>query len=252
VAAGTLIAEGLAAAFGLTLAFREIGGRGAALPWSRTLDRSGLIRMMAVNTDLLLRTLSLLFVFTFFTAQAARSGDVILAANEVLLLFLSVSAYLLDGFAFATEVLTGRAIGAARADRFRDAVKLSSVWAVGIAFAVSLLYTFFGTTIVDALTTNAAVRETARLYLPWAVAAPAIGVACFQLDGIFIGATRTRDMRNMILLSLVIFLAAWAALTPAFGNHGLWASLLVFFVARAVTLALHYPALQRAAFLHRP
>jgi multidrug resistance protein, MATE family len=252
VAAGTLIAEGLAAAFGLTLAFREIGGRGAALPWSRTLDRSGLVLMMAVNTDLLLRTLSLLFVFTFFTAQAARSGDVILAANEVLLLFLSVSAYLLDGFAFATEVLTGRAIGAARADRFRDAVKLSSVWAVGIAFAVSLLYTFFGTTIVDALTTNAAVRETARLYLPWAVAAPAIGVACFQLDGIFIGATRTRDMRNMILLSLVIFLAAWAALTPAFGNHGLWASLLVFFVARAVTLALHYPALQRAAFLHRP
>ncbi len=121
----------------------------------------------------------------------------ILAANEIRLQLLNISAYLLDGFAFATEVFTGRAIGAAQLDRFRDAVRLSSVWAVGIAVALSGLYALAGGAIIDALTTNAEVRETARLYLPWAVAAPIMGVACFQLDGIFIGATRTREMRNM-------------------------------------------------------
>jgi MATE family multidrug resistance protein len=166
----------------------------------------------------------------------------------VLLQFLNVSAYLLDGFAFATEVLAGRAIGAAREERFRDAIRLSSLWAGGIALGVSAIYAVAGTAIIDALTTNATVRETARLYLPWAIAAPIVGVACFQLDGVFIGATRTRDMRNMMLVSLAIFLGAWAVLTPVFGNHGLWASLMVFFIARALTLAVHFPALEREAF----
>jgi MATE family multidrug resistance protein len=204
--------------------------------------------MMAVNGDLMVRTLSLLFAFTFFTAQAARAGDVILAANEVLLQFLNISAYLLDGFAFATEVFTGRAIGAARLERFREAVRLSSVWAGGIAVLVSIIFAVGGGMIIDAVTTNAAVRETARLYLPWAVAAPIMGVACFQLDGIFIGATRTREMRNMMLLSLALFLVAWAVLTPSFGNHGLWASLMVFFAARAITLSAYLPALRRDVF----
>jgi MATE family multidrug resistance protein len=248
VALGTLIAEALAAAFGLWLVVAEIGGWHAWPSWLRVLDRAALMRMVGVNTDLLVRTLSLLFAFTFFTAQAARAGDVVLAANEVLLQFLNVSAYLLDGFAFATEVLAGRAIGAAREERFRDAIRLSSVWAGGIALGVSAIYAVAGTAIIDALTTNATVRETARLYLPWAIAAPIVGVACFQLDGVFIGATRTRDMRNMMLVSLAIFLGAWAVLTPVFGNHGLWASLMVFFIARALTLVVHFPALEREAF----
>jgi MATE family multidrug resistance protein len=248
VAGGTLIAEALAAGFGLWLAFRESGRRVAAFVWRHAFDREGVLRMIAVNGDLMVRTLSLLFAFTFFTAQAARAGDVILAANEILLQLLNVSAYLLDGFAFATEVFTGRAIGAARLERFRDAVRLSSVWAVGIALMLSGLYAVAGGAIIDALTTNAEVRETARLYLPWAVAAPILGVACFQLDGIFIGATRTREMRNMMLLSLVLFLASWAMLTPIFGNHGLWASLMVLFVSRALTLSIYLPALRREAF----
>ncbi len=204
--------------------------------------------MLAVNADLLVRTLSLLFAFTFFTAQAARAGDVILAANEVLVQFLNVAAYLLDGFAFSTEVLAGRAIGQGRIARFREAIWLSSVLAAGIALVVSLFYAAAGGAMIDAVTTNTAVRETARTYLPWAVAAPVMGVACFQLDGIFIGATRTRDMRNMMILSLAIFLAAWAVLTPAFGNHGLWASLMVHYIARAATLFFYLPALKRAAF----
>ena len=248
VALGTLIAEALAAALGVVLALRAAGFGPMSLPWARALDPAGLVRMMVVNADLMIRTLSLLFVFTFFTAQAARAGDVILAANEVLWQFMNVAAYLLDGFAFATEVLAGRAIGAARAEHFREAVRLSSVWAGGIALGVSAGYALGGGMLIDALTTNQEVRETARLYLPWAVCAPVISVACFQLDGVFIGAVRTRVMRNMMMLSLAIFLAAWAVLTPAFGNHGLWASLMVFFVARAATLWVHLPSLERAAF----
>jgi MATE family multidrug resistance protein len=248
VALGTLIAEALATAFGLWLALRLAGAGFTALPWRAAFDPSGLRRMLAVNADLMVRTLCLLFALTFFTAQAARAGDVILAANEVLLQFITVSAYLLDGFAFAAEVLTGRAIGARQAQRFREAIWLSSAWAGGIAVLVSALYAAGGGLMIDALTTNAAVRETARAFLPWVIAAPVAGFACFQLDGIFIGATRTREMRNMMLVSLAIFLAAWAALTPVFGNHGLWASLLVFFIARALTLALYFPALRRQAF----
>jgi multidrug resistance protein, MATE family len=247
VAGGTVVAEAFAAGLGLWVALRE-SGRHAALGLRLAFDRSGLVRMLAVNGDLMIRTLSLLFAFTFFTAQAARAGDVILAANEVLLQFLNISAYLLDGFAFATEVFTGRAIGAAQPERFREAVRLSSVWAVGIAALLSGLYTVGGGALIDAVTTNAEVRETARLYLPWVIMAPLVGVACFQLDGIFIGATRTGEMRNMMLLSLAIFLAAWAILTPSFGNHGLWASLMVFFVARAMTLLACLPGLRRDAF----
>lgn len=248
VALGTLIAEILAAALGLWIAFRHSGLVAAGLNWRRVLDRPALARMLALNGDLMLRTLALQVAFTFFTAQAARADDVILAANEVLLQFLSMSAYLLDGFAFATEALTGRAIGAAHREGFREAVRLSSLWACGIALAASLAFFAAGGTIIDAITTNAAVREAARLYLPWAALAPIAGVACFQLDGIFIGATRTRAMRDMMAISLAIFFLAWAALTPAFGNHGLWASLIVFFAARGLTLLTRFPALARDAF----
>jgi MATE family multidrug resistance protein len=248
VAIGTLIAEILAAGLGAVIAGRELLRRGAAIDWDRALEISGLRRMLAVNSDLMIRTLCLLFAFTFFTAQAAKAGDVVLAANAVLLQFLNISSYLLDGFAFATEVLTGRAIGAARQAQFRRAVHLSSVWAGAVSLVVAAIFAVGGGSVIDAMAANPEVRETARLYLPWAIAAPVTGVACFQLDGIFIGATRTRDMRNMMILSLAVFLAAWAALTPAFGNHGLWASMIVFFVIRGISLALYYPSLERASF----
>jgi MATE family multidrug resistance protein len=117
-----------------------------------------------------------------------------------------------------------------------------------VSLAVAAIFIAGGGAIIDAMAANPQVRETARHYLPWAIAAPVAGVACFQLDGIFIGATRTGDMRNMMILSLAVFLAAWALLTPIFGNHGLWASIIVFFIVRGVSLAAFYPALERAAF----
>jgi len=204
-------------------------------------------RMLVVNSDLMIRTLCLLAAFTFFTAQAAIAGDVILAANAILLQFLNISAYLLDGFAFATEALTGRAIGAFRHAAFRRAIYLSSVWAIGIAAVISLVYLAGGGLIIDMMTVSDDVRQSARIYLIWAVVAPVAGVSSFLLDGIFIGATRTRDMRNMMIVSLAVFFAARALLTPLYGNHGLWASMIVFFLIRAITLAIHFPALERAS-----
>jgi len=150
--------------------------------------------------------------------------------------------------AYATEALTGKAIGARDPVRFRDAVRLSSIWAAVLSVAAGAVFWLSGGAVIDLMTVNEAVRALARDYLVWAALAHVIGVACFQLDGIFIGATRTRDMRNMMLVSLAIYLLAWAALTPTFGNHGLWAALMILFVTRALTLAARMPALKRAAF----
>jgi MATE family multidrug resistance protein len=246
VAAGTLIAETGAALVGLAVALRAAGGLRIRL-W-RVFNAAKLRRMIAVNGDIMIRTLSLLFAFSFFTAQGARTGDLILAANAILMHFLSVSAYFLDGVAYATEALTGKAVGARNPARFSEAVRLSSIWAAALSVMVGAVFWLGGGSVIDAMTVNEAVRAVAREYLIWAAVAPIIGVACFQLDGIFIGATRTRDMRNMMLVSLAVYLLAWAALTPSFGNHGLWGALMILFIVRALTLAVRFPALKRDAF----
>ena len=248
VALGTVLAEVVAALAGLAYVAHELRRRRGGWDLALIRDAERMKRMIAVNRDILIRTLCLLFAFTWFTAQGATSGDVVLAANAVLMNFLMLSAYFLDGYAFAAETLAGRAVGQRDAGRFRRAVALSSGWAFATSAVVSIVFALLGPMVIDFLTVNDEVRATARVFLLWAAAAPVVGVACFQLDGVFIGATRTADMRNMMVLSLMAYLAAWWTLTPLIGNHGLWASIHVFFVFRAVTLGLRYPALVRAAF----
>lgn len=251
VAMGTVLAESLAAACGLWLALRELRRRGAQFERALILEPGALKRTFAINADIMVRTLSALFAFSWFTAQSASQGDVLLAANAVLLHFSQVAAYFLDGFAFAAESFVGRAIGAGRRDRYRQAVRVSTLWAVVLSLCLSLAFWIAGGLMIDVMTVNAEVRATARVYLLWAVITPVIGVASYQLDGIFIGATRTADMRNMMLLSVAVYVAAWAVLTAAFANHGLWAALIVFFVARGLTLGVRLPALERDAFRER-
>ncbi len=192
--------------------------------------------MLNVNSDIMIRTLAMMLAFSFFTAQGAKSGDVLLAANTILVDFFAVSAYFLDGFAHAAETLVGRAVGARRRDRFIEAARLSSLWAAAISVVVTLCVLVGGGLLIDLMTTSGDVRAVARQYLGWTAVTPLVGFAAFQLDGIFIGATRTADMRNMMLISVCVFFAAWALLTPLLGNHGLWASLLVFLAIRALTL----------------
>jgi MATE family multidrug resistance protein len=245
VALGTVLAEMLAATVGLVLAARHVRRLGARWSWPRLLQREALTRTLVVNGDIMVRSLALIAVFVWFMAQGARQGDVRLAANAVLMQFISMSAYFLDGLAFAAEALVGRAIGAGRRAMFSSAARLTTFWAVAVAGLLSLLLALLGGACIDLLTVDPGVRGAARDYLPWAAGAPLLGVWAFQLDGIFIGATRTADMRRAMLLSLGIFLAAWWALLP-WGNHGLWAALYVHYLARTATLSWYYPALLRS------
>ncbi len=245
VALGTVIAEYVAVVVGLIVALRYLRRRGARIELSRVLIAERLQRTLAVNRDIMIRSLSLIFVFVWFMAKGASQGDVILAANAVLMQFVSVSAYFLDGIAFAAEALVGRAFGSRQRAVFTRAVWLTSIWATGVAAAVSIAYAVFGGAMIDVLSVDPAVRAAAREFLPWAALAPLLGVAPFQLDGVFIGATRSVEMRNAMLFSLLVFLAAWW-LTQPWGNHGLWVALYVNYVARAFSLAWYYPGLLRS------
>jgi MATE family multidrug resistance protein len=245
VALGTLGAEYIASALGLAIALRHLRTMNAHVDVGRLLERARLRRTLIVNGDIMLRSLALISVFVWFMAQGVKQGEVILAANAVLMHFISVAAYLLDGLAFAAEALVGRAIGARHRAGLLIAVRLTTLWAAGVAAVIVLVIALCGGSLVDLLTVDASARAAARIYLPWAAAAPLLGVWAFQLDGIFIGATRTAQMRNAMLITLAIFLIAWWLLTP-FGNHGLWGALYVQYLARIGTLLAYFPGLVRS------
>lgn len=246
VALATFLAEWSGLVLGLWLCRAAFSGAGLREYWVRVFDRVRLIRMAVVNTDILLRSLLLQSIFVSFLLFGARFGDVTLAADQILLQFLSITAYALDGFAFAAEALIGSAMGAGNVAALRRGALLTSLWGAVVCVLLSLVFALFGGTIIDILTTAPEVRAEARNYLIWMIAAPVVGIAPWMLDGIFIGATRTGDMRNMALVSALVYFAALAVLLPAFGNHGLWVALLVSFVVRGLTLGLRYPALERA------
>ncbi len=245
IAAGTLIAE-IATAFvglGITLyLLRNYAGRWS---WTAISAWGKISETLSVNRDIMIRTLVLLLAFSFFTMEGARQGDTILAVNAVLMQFVSFSAFFLDGFAFGAEALVGSAVGAKNRTRFAEAVKLTSLWAVILSVLLSSAFLMLGGFWIDFLTTSPEVREAARFYLPWAALMPFISVACFQLDGIFIGATRAREMRNASFLSTGAFFLFWYLLLP-FGNHGLWAALALFNITRAFALGRYYPRLTAA------
>jgi len=245
-AIAALIAEAAGLMIGLLIARQLSKGPFAA---SRALlfDRAKLMRMLAVNRDIMIRTASLIAAFLFFTAQGARAGDVTLAANAVLNNFLLFGAFFLDGLANAAEQLCGRAYGARDKAAFAGAVKLVVMWGFGFALAVATCFLLFGAAIIDMMTASVDVRRIARDYLPFVVFAPLLGVFAFAFDGIYIGATWARDMRNLMVASLAIFLTAWFALR-SFGNAGLWGALLVHYAARGGLEALRYPALLRKSF----
>ncbi|SMX24649.1 MATE family efflux transporter [Boseongicola aestuarii] len=246
VAIATFVAEWSGFAVGLWFC-RDAFLRPFWKQWGRVLDRTRLIRMAAVNGDILIRSLLLQAIFVSFLFLGADFGDVPLAANQVLLQFLHVTAYALDGFAFAAEALVGQAMGAKSVARLRRGAVVTSIWGGGVMVFFALGVWVFGPAVIDLMTTSEDVRAEARIYLPWMIAAPVLGVASWMLDGIFIGATRTADMRNMMVVSAAIYAVAAWALVPAYGNHGLWMALLISFIARGVTLAVRYPALERSA-----
>ena len=248
--AGAALAAVLAEASGLLLglgiawllAGRRFDGATAVL-----LRRDKLVRMVAINRDIMIRTAAIIAAFAFFTAQGARAGDVALAANAVLHNFILIGSFFLDGFATSAEQLCGRAVGANDGSGFVEATRRILAWGFLFGAGTTVFFLIVGGPLIDVMTTSDAVRETARQFMLLAALAPALGVAAYAFDGIYIGATWARDMRNLMLAALAIYLATWWALRP-WGNSGLWIALLTFLVARGLLQAARYPRLRSATF----
>ncbi|MCW8195186.1 MATE family efflux transporter [Proteobacteria bacterium 005FR1] len=249
IALGTALSEWITCLLAIAVVVRLLKTRrrdGEALwPWHRIVDRKKLRRTLAANTDILVRTLTLVFAFAFFANQGAQYGNVTLAANHILLQLISFSAFFLDGYAFVVESLVGTAIGAKRYDGFRKSVRHSSEIAGVTAVMLAVTIFLLGAEVINLLTDLPEVRQLARSLLPWCALYVLLAVAAFQLDGIFIGATRTGEMRNAALLSLTLFLVSWLPLSAALGNDGLWLAFIVYVIARALSLLIFYPSIRR-------
>jgi MATE family multidrug resistance protein len=248
IALGTVIAEWTTLAVALLLVRGTLEDRRndslPLFPWSHIMDRRRLVSTLSANADIMVRTLLLLCGFAWFTNQGARFGDAMLASNHVLLQLIAACAYFLDGYAHATESLVGRAIGAKQRTAFDAAVRTSTELAAITAVLLTGLILLAGRFAIGTLTDLEEVRQLASRWLPYAATYVLFSFAAFQLDGIFIGATRTRDMRNASALSLAVFLVASWPLIGRAGAQGLWIAFIVYVIARAIALAVRLPALR--------
>ena len=245
VAWATVISEVSAVGLGFWLAAGRLRALGGQWRWDRIRDASRLKRMLAVNGDIFGRSICLQACFVIFTSAGTRMGDEVLAANAVLLQFLMFASYALDGFANAAEAMAGEAVGARDRHLFRRAVAATGLWALLFATGFGAAYWAVGPLVVDLITTVDSVRQTAYAYLPWMAVLPLVSVWSYQLDGIFIGATWTRAMRNSMAASLAVFALLVPLLVPHLGNHGLWAAFTAFMALRGVTMGLAFPRLAR-------
>ncbi len=246
VALASVIAEYSGLLLAVLFARRTLQRFPGRWSWPAVRAPRELQRLVHINRNLFIRTLGLLAAFAFFTAQGARFGELVLAANAVLMNFQAFMAYGLDGFAHAAEALIGKSIGAADSRALRRNLLTTVQWSLYTALVFSLGFLLGGRHLIDLLTDIEAVREQAYLYLPWVIATPLVSVWAFWLDGVFIGATRSVELRNGMLLSVFgVYLPAWYLLQP-WGNHGLWAALMLFMAARGLTLAWYLPRLARS------
>tara|TARA_B100001540_G_scaffold237402_1_gene211814 strand:+ start:1732 stop:3048 length:1317 start_codon:yes stop_codon:yes gene_type:complete len=252
VAYGTLCAEVTALLLGMTLLLRHFRQRtGQSLfhhfHMSAIMRAEKIRQLLSLNRDIFIRTISLMAAFTLFTAFGARMDKDILATNALLMNFVMFLAFGLDGYAQAAEVLVGEYIGRGKVTAVRQSVKITTLWAFLTALLYMLVYGLFGLQFVDTLTDLDNIRHLARDYFFWIILIPGLAVWCYQLDGIFIGATLGREMRNAMLFSLAFYIGCAFILVPLWGNHGLWLSFSLFTVMRAASLLYHYPKIEKAA-----
>ncbi len=216
------------------------------LDWRAILAPGPLRQLFGVNRDLFIRTVCLIAGMSWFVNAAAGQGAAVLAGTHVLMQFVTVWACVLDAYAFIAESTVGEAVGAKSRAKLKRAVRITSEWAVGSGVLCAGLTLLFGDDVLRQLISDPDARASALEFLPYCAAIPFIGAAAWQLDGIFIGAARGPAMRNAMLATLVLYLAADAVLRPAFGAHGMWAAFLTFYIWRAITLGLGYRAIVRA------
>jgi len=246
VAIASLIAEYTGLVIGVLYVRRTLrtlpdGGRPSPL-----LDHAQLLRMITINSDIVLRTLCVVSVLGFFMAKSAGLGDVPLAANQVLYNFLVFTSYGLDGFAHAAEAILGESVGKRDRAAFRHSMRVVFVWAGIVGLLNVLIYAVAGHGIIALLTNIPEVRAAAADYLWWPVLLPIVSVWAFTYDGVYLAATRTRIMRNTVIASFIVFLVVLHVALPAFGNAGLWAAVATFLALRGVLLHLFLPRVVQA------
>ncbi|MCE7029553.1 MATE family efflux transporter [Jiella sp. CBK1P-4] len=246
VAFGTVCGEAAGCAAGLVAVASLRSGR---LPRpGEIFERAGFRQMLGVNRDIMIRSFCLLAGFLLFTRLSATFGPVTLAANGLLMHLFSTGSYFLDGVATASEQLAGIAVGARRRPAFDRTVSLTCLWGVGVGLGLAVVVFLLGDMLIDFLTTDPAVRASARAFLAFAAATPLVGALAFVMDGIFIGATWSRAMRDMMVVSLAVFVALGYGLTSRFGNQGLWLAFEIFLGLRGFTLLAILPSQRRRTF----
>lgn len=244
VATGALLAELAGAAAAVWLLDRELRRHPGSWSGTRLLDVKSYRALLRINGNLFVRTLALMFTFAFVTVQGARMGSVFLAANALLMNFQWLTAYALDGIANAAEALVGKAVGARDPKGLRRAVRRTLAWSLGFGALFSLAFWLAGPAIVSTLTSLPVIRATALEYLPWMILLPLISVWSFFYDGVFVGATLSREMRVVMTASaLLVFIPVWF-FTRDFGNHGLWLAFTAFMVVRGLGMHLWFNRLK--------
>ena len=248
VGIGTACAEAIALALGLVLVGHISGANILAVlartPRSLLTDRARLIRLFAVNRDIMIRTIALLISFVWFANAGARLGAETLAANHVLLQFVTFAAFILDAFAFTAEERVGNAVGSSSRRDFVQAIKLTGEFSLVSGAAMALAFFLLGGPIIDLLTTDQTVRDIGRAFLPFVALVPLIGMPSWMLDGVFIGATRGKALRNAAVVATALYIALDLALRP-YGNLGVWIAMTASYVLRAGGLAFYLPGLMR-------
>ncbi len=240
VALATLLAELLALATGIYFVAATLRKAGLQQNIRRWHGGEQTKRLLEVNGSLFLRTLTLMFTFGFVTAQGARLGDITLATNAVLMNFLFLLSYALDGIAHAAEALTGKALGQRNRSGLEQTVTRTLAWSLFFAGLFTLVYFFAGQLIIGLLTSLPEIRNTAAIYLPWLVLLPTVAVWSFLYDGVFVGLTRTREMCVVMLAStFMVFLPSWF-IAKDMGNHALWLALILFMTVRSFGMHCWY------------
>ncbi len=249
VGLASAVAEWAGFAAGLFLMVREVKRRGG---WRQgvftrkvLLARDALSKLGIANGNIFIRTMALTVGFSFFGNAAASEGETFLAGYHVLMQFITMAALVLDGFAHTAEAVTGAAYGAKDRNRFDRAVRVTSEFSIGFAALLSGLIYFGGPFLIPILTTDPTVIASALTYLPYCALVPIAGFAAFQMDGIFIGTTRTAAMRNAGIVAVIIYIVAHYVIYPKLGAVGIWVAFLVYYIMRAVTLGVAYPAIRK-------
>jgi MATE family, multidrug efflux pump len=240
VAAASVIAEFTGVAVGISFAISELRRRGGHLVVSHLTTLKEYAEFFSINANLFIRTMALMFTFAFVTAAGARMGGLILAANAILINLLHLIAFALDGLAHAAEALVGKAAGAKNRLALQRAVQLTMRWSLYVAIGFSILFWITGPIFVRVLTDIPDVVNTTLEYLPWMIAAPVIAFWAYLYDGVFVGATRAKEMRNnMVVSTFLVFIPAWFAFR-FLGNHGLWLALMIFMASRGIGMHYYY------------